>query len=156
MKECPECKEIVGDNVTTCFNCRYDFRLNRVISLEEIRKEEEKKQKEDEIKHAEKMRVEEHAKALLQLREQTIKKNAFYEYEIEVISDLSNGSTDQMKISECLKTYANEGWRLHSIYTNEIGKSSTTISISGLGGNINSTIDETVIVFERMIKQSDF
>ena len=25
MKECPNCKELLGDNVSRCFNCGWDF-----------------------------------------------------------------------------------------------------------------------------------
>ena len=43
MKECPNCKELVGDNVRVCFNCNYDFLLKKVIdqSAERKRREEE-------------------------------------------------------------------------------------------------------------------
>lgn len=27
MKTCPKCKELVGDNVESCFNCNYNFIL---------------------------------------------------------------------------------------------------------------------------------
>jgi uncharacterized protein YbjQ (UPF0145 family) len=37
MKTCPNCKEILGDSVKECFNCRYSFIYNRVITQEEIR-----------------------------------------------------------------------------------------------------------------------
>lgn len=36
MKTCPKCKELVGDNVDSCFNCNYNFILKRVPSYEEI------------------------------------------------------------------------------------------------------------------------
>lgn len=35
MKTCPKCKELVGDNVESCFNCNYNFILKRVPSYEE-------------------------------------------------------------------------------------------------------------------------
>ena len=35
MKTCPKCKELVGDNVDSCFNCNYNFILKRVPSYEE-------------------------------------------------------------------------------------------------------------------------
>lgn len=37
MKNCPKCNELVGDTVETCFNCKYNFTLKRVITKEEIR-----------------------------------------------------------------------------------------------------------------------
>lgn len=30
MITCPNCGEMVGNNVDTCFNCSYDFKLRRV------------------------------------------------------------------------------------------------------------------------------
>ena len=34
MKKCPNCGELVGDNVDICFNCRFDFKKG----YEELRK----------------------------------------------------------------------------------------------------------------------
>lgn len=39
MKECPNCKELIGDDVKLCFNCNYNFALRRVMtSAEKLQK----------------------------------------------------------------------------------------------------------------------
>lgn len=37
MKTCPNCKELVGDNVENCFNCHYNFKLKKVMSSDELK-----------------------------------------------------------------------------------------------------------------------
>lgn len=44
-----------------------------------------------------------------------------------------------------LKQKSDEGYRVVSIFTNEIGKNS--LSVAGVG--VNSTVDQTVVIFER-------
>lgn len=68
-----------------------------------------------------------------------------------VVNDLSSGEADSDVIQRTLSEYSEQGWRLHSVFTNEIGKSSSTTIISFLGININATIDQTVLIFERCI-----
>ena len=46
MKTCPKCKELVGDNVDSCFNCNYNFILKRVPRKEENIAAVKKKQEE--------------------------------------------------------------------------------------------------------------
>lgn len=145
MKTCPNCGELLGDSVKECFKCHYSFTYHRVITSEEQvsqrnqqleetrRKEEEKKLKED-------------AK-----REQLFK-NPLFEYKVIVIDDLSSGQVDDVKIQEALDIWSKNGWRLHSIYSSEIGKNSTAISIAGVGSITNATIDQTIMIFERCIK----
>lgn len=46
MKTCPECGELLGDSVETCFNCSYNFNLKRKLTkneIEEKRKNQNKK-----------------------------------------------------------------------------------------------------------------
>lgn len=69
-----------------------------------------------------------------------------YEYEIEVIRDL-DGGTNVKRLQTILKKYSEEGYRVISIFTNELGKNS--MSVGSLG--INSTADQVVVVFERPI-----
>ena len=49
MKTCPNCKELVGDNVSKCFNCGWNFddpsENERAIEREKKRKEEEEERK---------------------------------------------------------------------------------------------------------------
>lgn len=50
MKVCPNCNELLGNDVTSCFNCRYDFELGRVVTKsEEKQRADEEKKKRNEI-----------------------------------------------------------------------------------------------------------
>lgn len=51
--------------------------------------------------------------------------------------------------------YANAGWKLHSIITNEIGKNVSSVSIGGFTGVTNATMDEVILIFERMISRGN-
>lgn len=51
-----------------------------------------------------------------------------------------------------LDEYAEKGWRLHSIFNNELGKTSSAVSIGIIGTSVNATIDQTVMILERCIK----
>lgn len=95
-------------------------------SIEEIRQKEQKEN--DKRKFAESL-------------------NEFYEYDIVTISNENNGHINQKQIIETLNNHAKAGWKLHTIYSNEIGKN----SVGFKGAGINSTICEDVLVFERRI-----
>lgn len=102
MKTCPKCKELVGDNVDSCFNCNYNFILKRVPSYEEIIEFQEniaavkKKQEEERI--------------------ELIKSAPRYEYTTARIIDNADGSTNQMQLQSVLMEYANAGRKLQIIY----------------------------------------
>ena len=36
MKQCPNCEELVGDDVKECFNCHYNFIYKRVMNPNEV------------------------------------------------------------------------------------------------------------------------
>ena len=135
MKTCPNCKELVGDNVSKCFNCGWNFddpsENERAIEREKKRKEEEE--------------------ALRRRRERQsaiARKNNTYEYNVIRVRDNLDGTCNDTQISFEIGLQAKYGWRLHSIYSNEIGKtSSPTVT----GGQTNATICETVIVMERLV-----
>ena len=84
--------------------------------------------------------------------EEQIKNNPLYEYETIVINDNSDGTVNTKQIQDTLLEYSKAGWRLHSIFTNEIGKSTVSAFIGFIGSNVNATIDQTIIIFERCIK----
>lgn len=127
MKTCPNCGELLGDSVTECFNCQYSYTYKKVITKNE--------------------QIEES-----RLRQAQLSKNPLFEYELVVINDLSNGQVDSQKIQAALDEWSGKGWRLHSIYSSEIGKNTTGISVAGFGSMTNATIDQTILVFERCIK----
>ena len=49
MKTCPNCKELVGDNVSKCFNCGWNFddpsenKKNRELEMKKEKKEKKKR-----------------------------------------------------------------------------------------------------------------
>ena len=141
MKTCPKCKELVGDNVDSCFNCNYNFILKRVPSYEETIEFQEniaavkKKQEEERI--------------------ELIKSAPRYEYTTARIIDNADGSTNQMQLQSVLMDYANAGWKLHSVITNEIGKNVSSVSIGRFTGGTNATMDEVILIFERMISRGN-
>lgn len=144
MRNCPNCNELVGDNVTTCFNCQYDFRLKMVPSAQQ------RVQQQVELARYERNEREKKAQKWA-----VIRKNAEYEYKTEIIQDRSDGTLNKDAINCCLEKYASDGWRLHSIFCNEIGKSASAISVVGFGFQVNATIDETIMVFERRVKEEE-
>ena len=152
MKTCPKCKELIGDNVNECFKCHYNFSYGRIITQEERKKEREKEQKLYEQKMASEQQKNEQIKLFQQQMEEQIKNNPLYEYETIVINDNSDGTVNTKQIQDTLLEYSKAGWRLHSIFTNEIGKSTVGAFIGFIGSNVNATIDQTIIIFERCIK----
>lgn len=75
-------------------------------------------------------------------------KNPLYEYKIETVMDSAVlGKFDQDKVQHLINNYAINGWRLHSAFTNEVGKN------AALG--INATINQTILIFERCIKTEE-
>lgn len=163
LKECPNCHEMVGENVEECFNCKYDFKLKRVKTEAEEerirveRQERERKLREAREKEQEKIVQElKQSKEAQQLRLETINKNAEYEYKVELVPDLSNGVPDYQKISRLLNMYAKQRWRLHTMVVNEIGKNSSVVGIGGMSAGVNANVDMTMMVFERCIEPAKF
>ncbi len=75
-------------------------------------------------------------------------KNPLYEYKVETVMDSAVlGKFDQDNTQRLINNYAINGWRLHSAFTNEVGKN------AALG--INATINQTVLIFERCIKAEE-
>lgn len=149
MKTCPNCQELLGDNAKRCFNCKYDFQLGRVIS----RAEEIKIANTIEEQH----RLEgEKRKQEIEEYQENRQKNAKYEYEVVVLSDKATGEFDVESYRSILNSFSAEGWRLKSVFSNEIGKNATSIGIGGISSQVNATIEQTIITFERCIRPSSF
>ena len=70
---------------------------------------------------------------------------SFVEYEVEIIRDDATGAINISQLSSVLRKYSNLGWKLKSVFTNELGKNS--VSVAGIGNN--STLEQTILVFER-------
>lgn len=74
-----------------------------------------------------------------------------YDYKIEKVGNLPNGASDDVKIQRLLIHYAERGWKLHTIYSNELGKNANSAGYGGMNSGTNATISEDVLVFERMM-----
>lgn len=143
MKNCPNCKELIGDNVSVCFNCGWNFDdpTQNVIAAEKERKKKEAKLKREEAENeANKVRLGRIANL-----------NKKYEYCTCVVYDKDTGSADIDQINAYIQRYAEDRWRVHSIFTNEIGKRSSSSGYGGISSGTNATIDETIILFERVV-----
>lgn len=44
MKTCPNCNELLGNDVRRCFKCRYDFTLGHVVSKVDANEEKNKRE----------------------------------------------------------------------------------------------------------------
>lgn len=77
-----------------------------------------------------------------------------YEYTVEIIYDKDSGHPNIAEIQHTLKTMAANGWRLVSVTTNEIGKTSSSTSFGGYSAGTNSTVDSILLFFERKIDSS--
>ena len=77
--------------------------------------------------------------------------NEFYEYDVVTIINENHGTVDKTKMMNILSEHARNGWRLHTMYSNELGKS----ALSLLGFGVNSTACEDVLIFERRIPELD-
>ena len=147
MKTCPNCKELIGDNVSICFNCGWNF---DDPTQNAIAAEKERKKKEAELKReAERKEAEIEANKIRLGRIASLNKK--YEYCTCVVYDKDSGSADIDQINACIKRYAEDRWRVHSIFTNEIGKTSSSSGYGGISSGTNATIDQTIILFERVV-----
>ena len=144
MPECPNCHGYYFGNPSVCYKCNYDFKLRMVISDEEKikRERQERIQREERIKSNTEQRTEvmeetnrigrEYEKKQLYdyiaaNKPQQLLKNARYEYEVIIINDLPTGEIDYPAVKEAINAFASEGWRLTHAFTNEIGKTASTI-----------------------------
>jgi len=75
--------------------------------------------------------------------------NEFYEYDVVTIINHNHGTIDREHMMRVLTDYATRGWRLHSVYSNELGKN----ALSVLGYGVNSTACEDVLIFERRVQK---
>lgn len=145
MKECPNCHELVGDTVRTCFKCHYDFLLKKVPSHDEFIQKRDR-----EILKAQK--EQERQKEFEIRKQEQLTKNPNFEYDIVIINDLPTGEINSNELKDSIYKHAKDGWRLAFTFTNEIGKSSVGVSIGNIGSMTNATIDSTVLIFERCVK----
>ena len=75
--------------------------------------------------------------------------NVFYEYDVVTLVNEDHGQVDKIKMIKIMNEKAREGWKLHTIYSNELGKNALRI----LGFGVNTTACEDVMIFERRIEE---
>lgn len=92
-------------------------------------------------------------KELQRLRKSKIEETK-YEYTVESVQDLNTGATNVRGMIQIMHSYAKEGWRVKSIFTNEIAKSSFAAGVGNFSSGTNSTMDQVIIVFERKSKNN--
>ena len=90
-----------------------------------------------------------------QLQEVEIEKQEYaqslfglYEYEVVTILNKDHGRVDIRKMTELINMRARAGWKLHTVYSNELGKNALKV----LGLEVNSTACEDVLIFERKVR----
>lgn len=142
MKNCVNCGELIGDNATTCFACHYNYILKRVVHNSEINNSDNLQQ----IKEKEQLE-------LSKAKSKQIMNNPRYEYDMVIINDKNNGTVNYNDMKTTLMEYSSNGWRLHTIFTNEIGKESTSAGLGGFSSSTNATRNEIAMVFERCIRK---
>lgn len=77
--------------------------------------------------------------------------NEFYEYDVVTLINENHGTVDKEKMMKILSDHAKNGWKLHTMYSNELGKNA--LSLMGFG--VNATACEDVMIFERRVKELD-
>lgn len=75
-----------------------------------------------------------------------------YEYSVRAIADEASGSVDIAMLQKTLNMMAEEGWRLKSMLTDELGKQIPTGTGSYSYGT-QATIEQVVLVFERPVQK---
>ena len=85
---------------------------------------------------------------------EALKINDLYEYDVDVVYDDINGSEDFPNLILSLTEHSTKGWRLKGIINNELGKNSESFHYKGFGSGTNSTIEQTVLIYERLLKKN--
>ena len=70
-----------------------------------------------------------------------------YEYKVVTVLNENHGCVDTKRMTELINMSAIEGWRLHTVYSNELGKNALRV----FGLEIHSTACEDVLIFERKL-----
>lgn len=135
MKKCPNCNELVGDNVCTCFNCHYDFITRYVPSVAERQKQAAKRNDQERNKIPPKNdgkyvnSIEARSEQLATFRPSCIAGHEYsmsmvdtfapilndsYEYNVVPFIVHSYNSSADSDMAKLINEYARAGWRLVS------------------------------------------
>ena len=160
MPECPNCHQYYFGKPDQCPKCYYHFMARRVIKPEDNSDEQIRMLQEQELRR--RIAEEEKRKREMEKKRQedewrrhALLNNPHYEYETVFIEDEHDGTLSKTKLNRALKQYADDGWRLHSIFTNELGKNVSSGGFNGISAGTNSTLEVTILIFERCIKMSN-
>lgn len=150
--KCPECgNEITAEmrEMGLCYVCGF----NQFAEYEQRLKEEADRRK------IEKQKEQEAVAALAKKEEHERWKAAhpdadgkYYQYKTVVVKDKFMGQVNAPEIERVLNEMGYDGWRLVSTFTNEVGKNAGAIGVGEVALGLNATMDETVLVFERVVK----
>lgn len=75
-----------------------------------------------------------------------------YQYTVDVIYDNRHGGTDVEALKRILTWHGEQGYRLKEMITNELGKNSMTIGVGNYSSGVNSTQDQVVLVYEKLVE----
>ena len=75
--------------------------------------------------------------------------NDFYEYDVVTVFNENHGRVNRERMMAILSEHARAGWKLHTIYSNELGRNEH----SAFGYGTNSTACEDVLIFERRVEK---
>lgn len=129
-KICPICSTVSIHGELICNECGYKFNINDKFDYKQMAAiVNERKTKSEEISGYE------------------------YEYESVIVYDNYDGSADNVTINSVLTEYSINGWRLHTMYANELGRTSSGVSVLGIANTTNATICQQIMVFERCVKK---
>lgn len=119
---------------------------DRVDKDKEAEKKKETQRKLDEQKAFEERKEQDYQETLVKSKSRYGK---LYEY--KVYSFVDDGLIDVDQIQYSLNSFAAEGWRMKSSYTNEVGKESSSSGYAGYSSGTNSTICQHIIILERLL-----
>lgn len=80
-----------------------------------------------------------------------------YEYKVISFDDIggvfnrNSGRVDTNAMSQNLNALGQLGWHLVTAYSNELGKNALGGAIGGIGLGANATVDENILIFERVV-----
>lgn len=88
---------------------------------------------------------------LLSLKQEAKRKNMKVEYAVETVRDRDSGGADETQLASVLSMYGERGWQLKFCFTDEVGVENHSATVGGITTGTNATINEIVLIFERII-----
>ena len=88
---------------------------------------------------------------MLNLKQEAKRKNMKVEYAVETVRDRDSGGADETQLASVLSMYGERGWQLKFCFTDEVGVENHSATVGGITTGTNATINEIVLIFERII-----